>query len=46
MTPLIAELEAVAQTVGRDERLIIEDVIALARNCAAEPHLALRFYGD
>jgi hypothetical protein len=46
MTPLIAELEALAQTVVRDEKLIVEDVIGLARKCAAEPHLYLKFFGD
>lgn len=46
MAPLIRDLERVASEAGTAERTILAAVLDLAGECAAEPHLYLKFYGD
>ena len=47
MGSLIGEIESVAARAATDdEKRILEAVVDLARRCAAEPHLYVRFYGD
>ena len=47
MIPLIRELELVRSNVGTaEEKDIFGQVLDLARKCAAEPHVYVKFIGD
>jgi hypothetical protein len=47
MEPFIHEMGRVAtRATTAEQKQILDGVVDLARRCAAEPHLYLKFYGD
>jgi hypothetical protein len=47
MAPFIQEVGRIAtRATTLEQKEILDAVVDLARKCAAEPHLYLKFYGD